>query len=78
MTDMTDVLVIQPSQKVGKSDGSTSMNNDWVFNCALLGYTNVTLILKNHLVKEWGVESQSRSIDFEALPIDLIMFQNHQ
>ena len=77
---MTDVLVIQPTQKVGESHGSTSLDNDWVFDCALHGYTNVTIIVKNHLVKERRVGSQSCSIDFEALPIDLVimMFQNHQ
>ena len=71
--------MIQPPQKVGESHGSTSLNNDWVFHCALHGYTNVTTIVKNHLVKEWGVGSQSCSINFEALPVDLeLMFQNHQ
>ena len=74
MSVKTDVLVIQPPQKVGESRGSTSLNDDWVADCALPGFTNVAIVVENHLVKKLGVGSQSCGIDFEALSINLVMF----
>jgi hypothetical protein len=66
--------VIEPTQKVGESRGSTSIDNNWLVNCALLGYTDVSITVENHFIKESGVGSQSRGIDFEALPINLVTF----
>lgn len=73
MTVTTNVLVIEPTQEVGESRDGTSVDNDWHFNCALLGYADVSLTVENHFIKDSGVGSQSCGINFEALPINLVM-----
>ena len=66
-----DVLVIQPSQKIGKHFDSASLNDDWVIDSAFLRNAKEALAIKEHFSKEAGMGGQSGCINLEPLALNL-------